>query len=90
MQINLANGLWPSALVRKIETEPIPNHFLGNVRVTGSVNLACTENNNLQVSENAFRASIESIRVIVTIRGCNLEKLNFLFTFNMKKLSLYI
>ncbi len=68
------------------ETEPIPDDFLGYARVIGSVSLVCTENSYLQVSENAFRASMDSI-LTVTIRGCNLEKLNYAFMSKMKKLS---
>jgi hypothetical protein len=70
----------------RTETQPIPDDFLGNVRVIGSINLVCTENNNLQVSKNAFRASTESNHVL-TISGCNLQKLNFAFMSNMKELS---
>ncbi|XP_046648719.1 slit homolog 1 protein-like isoform X3 [Daphnia pulicaria] len=70
----------------RTERQPIPDDFLGNVRVIGSINLVCTENNNLQVSKNAFRASTESNHVL-TISGCNLHKLNFAFMSNMKELS---
>jgi Leucine-rich repeat (LRR) protein len=72
------------------ETEPIPDDILGNVRVT-SIELACVENSNLRVSNDAFRASSdESVRA-VNIDGCNLSRLDFAFMSYMYKLhSLYI
>ena len=63
--------------------------FCSNARVT-SIDLACVEKSNLRVSNNAFRASSESVRG-ANIDGCNLSQLDFAFMSDMNKLhNLYI